>query len=66
MMWCRRKWEQTDKEQAMLAGRISGLAFSFVPTKVMGGEVIEVLDNEEEEAINKYLQEEILMKVEPN
>jgi hypothetical protein len=32
----------------------------------MGGEVIKILDNEEEEAINKYVQEEILMKVEPD
>jgi hypothetical protein len=33
--------------------------------KVMGGEVIEILDDEKE-AIIKYVQEEILMKVEPN
>ncbi len=58
--------EQTDKEQAMLAAENSGLDFLSVPTKVMGGEVIEILNNEEEEAINKYVQEEILMKVEPN
>jgi hypothetical protein len=32
----------------------------------MGGEVIEILDNEEEEAINKFVEEEISMKVEPD
>jgi hypothetical protein len=53
--------EQTDKKAEYL-----GLDFSSVPKKVMGGELIEILDNEEEEAINKYMQEEILMKVEPN
>jgi hypothetical protein len=30
-----------------------GLDFSSVPTKVMGGEVMEILDNEEEEDINE-------------
>jgi hypothetical protein len=43
-----------------------GLDFSSVPTKVMGGEVIEILDNEEEEAINEFVREKILMKVEPD
>ncbi len=56
--------EQTDEEQAMLAVENSGLDFSSVPTKMMGGEVIKILDIEEEEAINKYIQQEILMKVE--
>ncbi len=37
-----------------------------MPTKVMGGEVIEILNEEEEEAINNFVREEILMKVEPN
>ncbi len=32
----------------------------------MGGEVIEILDNEEEEAINQFVQQEILMKLEPD
>jgi hypothetical protein len=58
--------EQTDKEQAMLAAEYLGLDSSSVPTKVMGVEVIEIIDNKEEEAINKYMQEEILVKVEPN
>jgi hypothetical protein len=44
---------QTDKEQAMLAAENSRLDFSSLPTKVMGGELIEILDDEEEEAINK-------------
>jgi hypothetical protein len=58
--------EQKDKEQAMLTAENLGLDFSSVPTKVMGGEVIEILDDDEEEAINKYVQEAILMKVKPN
>jgi hypothetical protein len=58
--------EETDKERAMLAAENLGLDFSSVPTKVMGGEVIEILDEEEEEAINKFVREEILMKVEPD
>jgi hypothetical protein len=44
--------EQTDKEQAMLAAENSGLDFSSVPTKVMVGEVIKILDDDEEEAIS--------------
>ncbi len=58
--------EQTEKERAMLAAENLGLDFLSMPTKVMGGEVIEILDNEEVEAINRFVQEEILMKVEPN
>jgi hypothetical protein len=50
----------------MLAGENSGLDFSSVPTKVMDGEVIKILDNEEDKIINKYVQEEVLMKVEPD
>jgi hypothetical protein len=50
----------------MLAAENLGLDFSSMHTKVIGGELIEILDKEEEEAINKYVQEEILMKVEPD
>jgi hypothetical protein len=35
-----------------------------MPTKVMGGDVIEILDDEEEKAINKFVREEVLMKLE--
>ncbi len=38
-----------------MAAENLGLDFSSVPTKVMGGEEIEVLHGEEEEAINKYV-----------
>jgi hypothetical protein len=58
--------EQTDEEQAILAAKNLGLDFSSMPTKVMGGEVIEILNDEEEEAINKFMREEILMKLEPD
>ncbi len=50
----------------MLAAENSALDFSSVPMKVMGGEVIEILNGEEEEAINTYVQDEILMNVQPN
>ncbi len=58
--------EQTDEERAILAAENLGLDFSSVPMKVMGGEVIEILDDEEEEAISEFMQEEILMKLEPD
>ncbi len=35
--------EQTDKEQAVLAAKNSGLDFLSMPTKVMGGDEIEIL-----------------------
>jgi hypothetical protein len=47
------KMEQTDKEQAMLAVENCGLDFSSLPTKVLGGEVMDILDDKEEKAINK-------------
>ncbi len=49
--------EQTDKERAVLAAKNLGLDFSSIPTKVMGGDVIEILDDEEEEAIKKFVRE---------
>jgi hypothetical protein len=58
--------EQTDKERVMLPAENLGLDFASMPTKVIGGELIEIPNNAEEEAINEYIQEEILMKVEPN
>ncbi len=47
-----------------MAAENLGLDFSSMPTKVMGGEVIEILNDEEEEAINEFVREEILMKLE--
>jgi hypothetical protein len=43
-----------------------GFDFSSIPTKVNGGEVIEILDDDEEEAINEYIKEEVQVMVEPN
>jgi hypothetical protein len=37
-----------------------------VPTKVTGGEVIEILDDNEEDVLNKYEREEVLVKTEPD
>ncbi len=49
--------EQTDEERAVLAAKNSRLDFSSMPTKVLGGYVIEILDDEEEEAINEFVRE---------
>ncbi len=40
--------------------------FSSIPTKVNGGEVIKILDDDEEEVINKYIKEEVQVMVEQN
>jgi hypothetical protein len=58
--------EQSDEQQAMLAAENLGIDFSSIPTKVSGGEVIEILDDDEEDAIDKYEQEEVLVKMEPD
>jgi hypothetical protein len=50
----------------MLATENLGLYVSSMPTKVMGGEVIKILDNEKEDAINKFAKKRLLMKVEPD
>ncbi len=42
------------EEQAMLAANNLGLDFSSKPTKVTGGEVIEILDDSKEEVMNEY------------
>jgi hypothetical protein len=48
----------------MMATKNSGLDSSSLPMKMTSREVIEILDNKKEEAINKYVREEIMMKVE--
>ena len=55
--------KMSDEQQAMLAANNSGLDFLFVPTKVTGGEVIEILNDDKEEVMNKYKREEVRMKV---
>jgi hypothetical protein len=47
----------------MMAEENSGLDFSFIPTKATGGEVIKILDNKEEDVMNKYKQEEVIPKI---
>ncbi len=37
-----------------------------VPTKATGGEVIKILDDNEEDVMNKYKQKEVLPKIEPD
>jgi hypothetical protein len=56
--------EQSDEQRAMLTAENLGLDFSSIPTKVSGGEVIEILDDEEEDAIDEYEQAEVLVKME--
>ncbi len=55
----------SDEQHALLAAQNSGLDFSSIPTKVNGGEVIEILDDNEEEALNEYIKEEVQVMVEP-
>ena len=43
-----------------------GQDFSSIPTKVSGGEVIKILDDDEKDAIDEYEQEEVLVKMEPD
>ncbi len=56
--------KQNDEQRAILAAENSGIDFSTVPTKVSGGEVIEILDDNEEDAIDEYEREEVLVKME--
>ena len=58
--------EMSDEKQAVLAANNSGLDISSVPTKVTGGEVIEILDDDAEDMMNKYQREEVLVKIEPD
>jgi hypothetical protein len=58
--------ELSNEQRAILAAQNSGLNFSSIPTKVNGGEVIKILDDNEEEAINEYIKEEVQVMVEPN
>jgi hypothetical protein len=59
--------EETNRQRASNVGsRKLWTRFFIHAHKSEGGEVIKTIDNEEEEAINKYVQEEIMMKVEPN
>ena len=58
--------ELRDEQRGILAAQNSGLDFSSIPTKVNGGEVIKILDDNEEEAINEYIKEEVQVMVEPN
>jgi hypothetical protein len=56
----------SNEQQAMMAAENSGLDFLSVPTKATGGEVIKILNDNEEDVINKYKQEEVLPKIKPD
>ena len=56
----------SDEQQVVLAANNLGLDFLSVPTKVTGGEVIEILDDDEEDMLNEYKQDEVLVKIEPD
>ncbi len=58
--------EQSDEQRAILVAENSGIDFSSIPTKVSGGEVIEILDDDEEDVIDEYEREEVLVKMEPD
>jgi hypothetical protein len=56
----------SDEQHAVLAANNSGLNFSSVPTKVTGGEVIEIINDGEENVLNEYEREELLIKIKPD
>ena len=58
--------EMSDEQRAVLAWNNLRLDFSSVPTKVTGGEVIEILDDNEEDVMNEYELEEVLVKIKPD
>jgi hypothetical protein len=60
------KTEKSNEQQAMMAAENSGLDFLSIPTKATGGEVIKILNNKEEDVMNKYKQEEVLPKNKPD
>ena len=58
--------EMSDEQRAVLAAKNSGLDFSSVPTKVTDGEVIEIIDDDEEDMLNEYERDQVLVKIEPD
>jgi hypothetical protein len=56
----------SDEQRAVLAANNSGLDFSSVPTKVTGDEVIEIIDDDEEDMLNEYERDQVLIKIEPD
>jgi len=57
--------KMSDEQQVVLAANNLELDFLSVTTKMTGGEVIEILDDDEEDVLNEYKQEEVLAKIEP-
>jgi hypothetical protein len=57
---------QSNHERARLAAENSGLDFSsMLPKKVKDkNNVVEILEDNEDEAIDKYIKEEVLVKLE--
>jgi hypothetical protein len=55
----------SNKQRALHVAQNSGLDFSSITTKMNGGEVTKILDDDEEEAINEYIKEEVQVMVEP-
>jgi len=58
--------EMSDEQRAILAANNLGMDLLSIPTKVTGGEVIEILDDNEEDVMNEYEREEVLVKIEPD
>ena len=56
--------EMSDEQRAVLAANNSGLDFSSIPTKATGSEVIEILDDNDEDVLNEYERDEVLVKIE--
>ena len=58
------KTKTNDEQRVVLAANNSGLDVLSLPTKVNGEEVIEILDDDDEDLMNEYKQQEVLMKIE--
>jgi hypothetical protein len=58
--------KESNEQQAIMAAENFGLDFLSVHTKATGGEVIKILNDGKEGVINKYKQEEVLPKIEPD
>ncbi len=48
--------KMSDEQRTVLVTNNSGLNFLSVPTKVTGGEVIEILNDDEEDVLNEYIR----------
>ncbi len=58
--------KESNEQQAIMAAENSGLDFLSILTKAAGGEVVEILDDDNKDIMNEYEQEGVLMKIKPD